>query len=260
MVGAGMEPALEVLLQRALVELGEIRSASARRVLELAARRLDRDADAMVDDAIGDLRRAQLLGSALQAAAQTVSQQKIGALSRALANGLVGDEARIDEEQLVLDALAEIETPHIRVLVQLGPERSRSRTSKSNLRSRTAPGRGMSPSSVSSACGMTEPAARAALSVLQRAGLAARDETADIERNDRLIMELQDQVNKLVDLALKPPKDGRISSSKRPRAISRPGSPARAGWYITEFGVHCLAYLEDYYELTEPYEGGVSVE
>jgi hypothetical protein len=175
-----------------------------------------------------------------------VNEQKLRALSRALANGLSHDEARLDEEQLVLSALAEVDTPHIKLLIQLGPERGRSRTTGSNLRSRTAPGRGRTAVSLADACNMSEPAARAALSVLQRAGLAAQDETADIVRYDRLIMEIQGELNKLIDIALKPPKDGRIPASKRPRTLERPGSPSRVGWVITPFGSHCLAYLEDY--------------
>jgi hypothetical protein len=216
MMGAALEPALAVVLNRALQELGGIRSASAARMLDGAARRLDRAPDDMVDDALSQARHAQLLSEALQSAARTVNQQKLGALSRALANGLSHDEARLDEEELVLLALAEVETPHIKVLIQLGPERRRSRTTNTNLRSRTASGRGATTTFLADACNMSEPAARAALSVLHRAGLAAEDQTADLERSDRLIMEVQEELNKITELVLKPPRDGKIPSSKSP--------------------------------------------
>jgi hypothetical protein len=247
-VGAAIEPGLAMLLHRVIQELSGLRSASAAQMLGGAARRLGRAPVDMIEDALSQPRHAQLLGEAVQAAARTVNEQKLRALSRALANGLSHDETRLDEEQLVLSALAEVDTPHIKLLIQLGPERSRSRTTSSNLRSRTAPSRGRTAASLANACNMSEPAARAALSVLQRAGLAARDESADVVRYDRLIMEIQGELNKLIELALKPPKDGRVPTSKRPRTLDRPGVPSRLGWVITPFGSHCLAYIEDYDE------------
>lgn len=210
MLGAGLEPALAVLLHRTARELGEIRSASAAQMLLGAAQRLGKLPDEMVADALGQPRQAQLLGEALQSAAQTLNMQKLRALSRALANGLRHDEARLDEEQLVLSALSEVDAPHIKVLVQLGPEHRRSRTANTNLRTRTAPGRGRTVGFLADACNMSQPACRAALSVLQRAGLAAPDETADLIRYDRLLMEVQGELNKVIDLVLKPPKDGKI--------------------------------------------------
>jgi hypothetical protein len=165
-VGAAIEPGLAMLLHRVIQELSGLRSASAAQMLGGAARRLGRAPVDMIEDALSQPRHAQLLGEAVQAAARTVNEQKLRALSRALANGLSHDETRLDEEQLVLSALAEVDTPHIKLLIQLGPERSRSRTTSSNLRSRTAPSRGRTAASLANACNMSEPAARAALSVL----------------------------------------------------------------------------------------------
>lgn len=190
MVGAAIEPQLAILLQRVMHELGGFRAASAARMLDEAAERLDRSPDDMVADALRDPLQTQLLGDAIQAAARTMNEQKLRALSRALANGLGHDQARLDEEALVLAALSEVDTPHIKVLIELGPERRRSRTTSTNLRGRIAPSRGRTAAILSDACNMGEPAARAALSVLERAGLAVPDETAEIERYDRLIMEL----------------------------------------------------------------------
>ena len=91
---------------------------------------------------------------------------------------------------------------------------------------------------------MPGPVVRAVLSVLQRAGMATADETADVERTDKLIMELQREVGKLGGLVSKPPKDGRIPTNKKPNELQRPGTPVNPGWAITPFGHLCLAYLE----------------
>ena len=199
MVGAAIEPQLAILLQRATQELGGLQGKSAARMLGGAAERLERSADDMVADALREPVEAQLLRDAIQAAARTMNEQKLRALSRALANGLAHDKARLDEEALMLAALAEVDTPHIKVLIELGPERRRARTASTNLRGRTAPSRGRTAAVLGDASSMSEPATRAALSVLQRAGLAVQDDTAEIERYDRLIMEMQGELNKLVE-------------------------------------------------------------
>jgi hypothetical protein len=98
-IGAAIEPALAVMLDRAIQELGALRKASAAEMLEEAARRLDRGPDDMVSDALVRPRQAQLLGEAINAAARTVNRQKLRALARALANGLGDDDAPLDEER-----------------------------------------------------------------------------------------------------------------------------------------------------------------
>ncbi|UOY03134.1 hypothetical protein [Blastococcus sp. PRF04-17] len=83
------------------------------------------------------------------------------------------------------------------------------------------------------------------LSVLERAGMAAADDGSETIRIDKLVIEMQEEVNKITDLLLNPPKNGKIPSSKKPHQLKRPGSPATAGWVITPFGQLCLEYLED---------------
>lgn len=244
LVGSGAQPIIAGYLVRVQQELGQLRYRSAEQVVDEAAARLQVGPESLVDAALRDEYSAQLLGQAIQVAANTVNGQKIHGLAQALANGLRDDDARPDEEQIVIAALAEVEAPHIRVLTELGPERGQARTPNTNLRSRTAPGRGHTPAALAGSCNMGVPAVRAVLSVLQRAGMAAPDETAETIRIDRLIMEAQAEVNKLGDLISKLPRDGKIPPNKRPKALQRPGPPARRGWVITPFGLLCLAYLE----------------
>lgn len=257
LVAAAAQPALSMALQRAIEELAQLRRRSAEQMVSRAAVQLAAEPDTLVALALEDADAAHLLGEAIQVAARTVNQQKINGLARALANGLREDSARPDEEALIVAALAEVEAPHIKVLAQLGPEHSRTRTATGNLGARTPPRRGQSPLSLATSCTMSASVVRAVLSVLQRAGLAIPDDTAEVERNDKLIMELQREVSKLAELVVKPSKDGKISSSKRPRDLKRPGSPVNPGWVITPFGISCLEYLEG--EQAEP-AVGVTVE
>ena len=137
--GAGMEPIVAHALSRAGAEIGRWRRTSAAMVLDEASRRLDRTPDELIDSASRSPESAQLLAETMLAAPHTMNEQKIHALARALGNGLRDDDARPDEEQLLVAALAEVEAPHIKALTHLGPERTRTRTSATNLRSRIAP-------------------------------------------------------------------------------------------------------------------------
>jgi hypothetical protein len=75
--------------------------------------------------------------------------------------------------------------------------------------------------------------------------MAVADDGSETIRIDRLIIEMQEEVNKITDLLLNPPRNGKIPSNKKPNQLKRPGSPATAGWVITPFGQLCLDYLED---------------
>lgn len=243
--GAAMLPLLAVALQRAGSEIGILRSRSAAAALDEASRRLGCNADQVVQLATQSPEAAQLLAETLTAAARTVNENKIRALARALANGLRDDEARPDEQQLIVAALAEVEAPHIKVLTHLGPERSLTRTQATGLSNRTTPTRGLWPSSIAARCNLSTASARAVLSVLQRAGMAVPDEGSETIRTDRLIIELQETLNEITDLLINPPKNGKIPSSKKPGVLRRPGPPATSGWMLTLFGQLCLDYLND---------------
>ena len=243
--GAAMQPLLTDVLQHAAAEIGLLRGRSAAKALDDASRRLGRSPDDVVELATRSPQSAQLLAEALSAAARTIDEQKIRALARALANGLREDQARPDEEQLVVAALAEVEAPHIKVLTHLGPERARTRTQASGLRSRTPTTRGRRPASLAEECQLSRASVRAVLSVLQRAGMATPDDASEAIRVDKLIIEMQEEINKITTLLLNPPKNGKIPSTKKPHEVKRPGSLATAGWVLTPFGQLCLDYLED---------------
>jgi hypothetical protein len=245
MAGAAIEPLLARALQRAGAEIGISRRQSAAKVLDDASRRLGRSPDDVVELATRSPHSAQLLAEALFAAARTINEQKIRALARALANGLRDDEARPDEEQLVVAALGEVEAPHIKVLTHLGPERARTRTQTTGLRSRLATTCGQRPTSLAEECRLSRASVRAVLSVLERAGMAVADDGSKTVRVDRLIIEMQEEVNEIVGLLMDPPRNGKIPSSKKPHQLKRHGPPATAGWVITPFGQPCLDYLKD---------------
>jgi len=77
-----------------------------------------------IDKATADDRRIELLTRTLVIAQDKALWEKRRALGRALANGIAGDDARIDEELLFLRAVADIDTPHIKLLARLasGPQ------------------------------------------------------------------------------------------------------------------------------------------
>lgn len=244
LAGAAASPLLEMPFQRALNEITGTRREAAKTALHSAAEQLDLEPDRLVERALAAADSTQLLAETLTAASNTVNQRKIKPLARALARGLREDDARVDEEILVIAALAAVEAPHIRALTQLGPERSRSRVSSSNLRGRTAPRRGQPEATIAAASGLSAPGMRAVLAVLERVGMATADDASEVMRLEKLIFELQQEVTKLTELTLKPPK-GPIPSSKKPKVIGRPGSPATTGWSLSPFGQVCLDYLDD---------------
>jgi hypothetical protein len=80
--------------------------------------------DVELERLLGDLLRTDalrmLLASAVSAAEVTAVRAKLDALGRALARGaFANDDALIDEQQLVVRALADIEAVHLRVLEHL---------------------------------------------------------------------------------------------------------------------------------------------
>lgn len=243
-VGAAASPMLEAPLQRAFDEVTGRRRRSASTLLQSAADRAGVEADRLVEEALATPETTQLLADALMAASNTVNESKINGLARALSRGLGHDDARIDEEALVIDALSTVETAHIRVLVQLGPERSRSRATSSNLRGRIAPRRGQTESHIAAELGLSTAGVRAVLAVLERVGMARSDDSGELVRLEKLIYELQQEVNKHTELVLKPPK-GSLSAAKKPKSITRPGAPAKTGWSLSAFGQVCLDYLAD---------------
>ena len=81
-------------------------------------------ADDFLKELTRDDLRLALLSEALSAAARTAVDAKIRALGVALANGaLSNDDARLDEERIWVQILAEVEAPQLRVLHVLNADK-----------------------------------------------------------------------------------------------------------------------------------------
>jgi len=104
--------------------------------VKLGRRRVDHAAETVMDGAeaagisleefldrgVADDHRHELFARTLTIAQDNALRNKRRALGRALAAGVMGDDARIDEELLFIRAVADIDELHIRVLAH---ERSR---------------------------------------------------------------------------------------------------------------------------------------
>lgn len=99
-------------------------------VQRLGKRRTDHAADTLIDAAdaagvplaefmdraVSDDRRHELFARSLRIAQDTALRDKRRALGRALAAGVMGDGARIDEELLFMRAGDDLDETHIRLL------------------------------------------------------------------------------------------------------------------------------------------------
>jgi len=72
-----------------------------------------------IDKAAADERRHELFARTLAVAQDAAWQNKRRALGRALAVGVMGDDARIDEEMLFIRAVDDIDEAHVRLLGHL---------------------------------------------------------------------------------------------------------------------------------------------
>jgi hypothetical protein len=238
-----LEPLLEHFIAETWREIGVLRQQSVGVMVQDAADRLEISPDDLVTRALQDGDRTQLLADAMFQSAQTFNLQKIKALARAVANGLRDDEARPDEEMLIVDALANVEAAHIKVLLTLPGRRSRPHMSSTGVRQRSVSSRGASLRDLAEAAGMSRESAEHVLAELVRTGMAQIDDDAAANRQDKLIIELQEEVNKLQKLIQHPEK--RSSSSTRPREVKKPGRVPDPGYVISGFGRSCVNYLQD---------------
>jgi hypothetical protein len=116
-VGAALGPLLGPLAEKVWAEVsadGERRGGEA---LAAACEALDRGPEEL-EGLVGASDKTRLLaGIALSAATRTAWQAKVRTLGRSLASGLLAaDEAKIDIEQLIIAAIADIEAPHLSLL------------------------------------------------------------------------------------------------------------------------------------------------
>jgi len=77
--------------------------------------------DEMAEVIDADDRYLALSAAAIQAALATLNDQRVAALAQALGDGL-RDEAQLDTSWLVVQALADLESPHVRVLHLMATE------------------------------------------------------------------------------------------------------------------------------------------
>jgi hypothetical protein len=132
------------------------------RALDVAADASGLEPKAVVDRLTADPARLLLLGEAINAAARSSYDERICALGRALATGaLAVDGAKVDEERLWVEILADIEAPHLRMLEYLmrdHPDRTGSMVTQQPTLARVA--------------GVSYPMARVLLATLERRNLA----------------------------------------------------------------------------------------
>ena len=242
LVAVGLEPVFMHLAAKSWEELSDLRRRSAGYMLQTASERLGGAPEDVVTQSLDATGTAQLLADALQAAATTSNTQKIGALGRALANGLARDDARVDEERLVVAGLSVLEEPHIRVLANLPRQRSRPVSTPGSSATGTAGRRGLPLATVAEASGLSVEGATNVLAEVVRTGMASRDTYAAERRHDRYILDLQAELAKLQWMLENSGK--KAQGNRRPKTLKKPGSVVEPGYERTPFGDRCLEYLE----------------
>ena len=114
-VGAGLGPILEPLVRGVWAELSE--GARRRQVdVLVSAIHAGIPVDEMEERINGSERTQLLTGYALSAASRTAWEDKVRTLGRSLATGLLADNAKIDTEQMIIAAIADIEGPQLAML------------------------------------------------------------------------------------------------------------------------------------------------
>jgi hypothetical protein len=242
LVAVALEPVFIHLAAKSWEELSELRRRSAGYMLQTASEQLGGAPEEVVTRSLGATGTAHLLADALQAAAATSNTQKIRALGRALANGLAADEARVDEERLVIAGLSGLEESHVRVLANLPRQRSRPVSKPGSSATGAAGRRGITLATVAAASGLSVEGATNVLSELVRTGMASRDTYAAERRHDRYILDLQTELAKLQWILENPGK--KVQSNRRPKTLKKPGSIVEPGYERTPFGDRCLEYLD----------------
>ncbi len=263
LAAVALEPVFIHLAAKSWEELGDLRRRSAGYMLQTASEQFGGEPEEIVTRSLGTMGTAQLLGDALQAAATTSNTRKIQALGRALANGLADDDARVDEERLVIAGLSVLEESHIRVLANLPHQRSRPVSTPRSSATSAAGRRGIRLATVAEASGLSVEGAINVLSELVRTGMASRDTYAAERRHDRYIFDLQSELAKVQWILENPGK--KAQGNRRPKTLKKPGAVVEPGYERTPFGDRCLEYLgslppEDLIDVPQDDEAGMEDE
>lgn len=228
---AALEPLLKNLIIQAWQEIGLLRQRSVGVMVQEAADHLEISPQELVEKAWESTEKTQLFADAMYQAAQTFNSKKIRALARAVANGLRDDEARPDEEMLIVNALSDVEEAHIKVLQLLSGHPSL----------RYFPTQGASLETIAGRASLSRASAEHVLAELIRTGMVHLDNKAAVSRQEKVIAELQQEANKLRRLLENPEREW----ANRLREVDEPGEIPGAEYVISEFGGRCLDYLSD---------------
>jgi hypothetical protein len=109
-------PIAAAIMTAAVQRLGRRRAEHAADTLLDAADAAGVPLAEFMDKAVSDDRRHELFARSMRIAQDTARRDKRRGLGRALAAGIMGDEARIDEELLFIRAVDDIDEMHIRLL------------------------------------------------------------------------------------------------------------------------------------------------
>lgn len=109
-------PLATAIMTAAVQRLGRRRTEHAADTLMDAADAAGLPLGEFMDAAVSDDRRHELFARSMRIAQDTAMRDKRRALGRALAAGVMGDDARIDEEMLFMRAIDDLDEMHIRLL------------------------------------------------------------------------------------------------------------------------------------------------
>ena len=119
-IATGLSPLAVAGLGRMFGAMGLRRRSNAAETVMDAAEAFGAETEAQfiefIEAAVFDPERQELLARTLVIAQDTAMRDKRRALGRALAAGIRGDGARIDEELLFVRAIADVGIPHIKLL------------------------------------------------------------------------------------------------------------------------------------------------
>jgi hypothetical protein len=113
------QPIVAAIMTAAVQRLGKRRTEHAAETLLDAADASGVPLGEFLDRAVADDRRHELFARSMRIAQDTALREKRRALGRALAAGVMGDDARIDEELLFIRAVDGIDEFHIRLLARM---------------------------------------------------------------------------------------------------------------------------------------------
>lgn len=229
LVAAMSTPYLLDLAADSWTRIGRLRHNSVAQLLGTAAESLDEDAELMVHRALATDSGAELLAAAVQAASETLNQRKISALGLAVANGLANDQALVDQERLVVRAIADLDEPHIAFLVRLSAFANRAKDGvvihyewcpEQAIRGWYQEERHPGPA------GVVTPI----MNVLRRNGLIEENVEEQLQRQDQ-------NTSRLVETKLRRDPTAPVT----PRAASRDG--VQESWRVSGFGSRVLQHV-----------------